>query len=66
MITEIDASKKIACIKAVRALTSLGLKDAKDAVTDGLPFTLLEGQPKASCEDAVKQLEEAGAKCELK
>lgn len=66
VITEVDSAKKIACIKAVRALTSLGLKDAKDAVTDGLPFTLLEGQPKATCDDAVKQLEEAGAKCELK
>ena len=66
VITEVDASKKIACIKAVRALTTLGLKDAKDAVTTGLPFTILEAQPKALCDDAVKSLEEAGAKCELK
>ena len=65
VITEVDASKKIACIKAVRALTTLGLKDAKDAVTTGLPFTILEAQPKSVCDDAVKQLEEAGAKCEL-
>ncbi len=66
VITEVDASKKIACIKAVRALTTLGLKDAKDAVTTGLPFTILEAQPKSLCDDAVKSLEEAGAKCELK
>merc|ERR1719207_113666 len=36
------AEEKTDCIKAVRALTSLGLKDAKDAVTTGLPFTILE------------------------
>merc|ERR1712176_1379305 len=45
VITEADASKKIAAIKAVRALTTLGLKEAKDAVTD-LPFTLFEGKSK--------------------
>ena len=65
VITEADASKKIACIKVVRALTSLGLKEAKDAVTN-LPHTLFEGRSKDDCEDAMKQLAEAGAKCELK
>merc|ERR1712193_339471 len=65
VITEADASKKIACIKVVRALTSLGLKEAKDAVTN-LPHTLFEGRSKEDCEDAIKQLEEAGAKCEMK
>jgi large subunit ribosomal protein L7/L12 len=65
VIVEADASKKIAAIKAVRALTTLGLKEAKDAVTD-LPFTLFEGRSKEDCEDAMKQLEEVGAKCELK
>ena len=64
VITEADASKKIACIKVVRSLTSLGLKEAKDAVTN-LPHTILEGMPKDACEDAKAKLEEAGAKCEL-
>merc|ERR1719261_1836413 len=48
VITEADASKKIACIKVVRALTSLGLKEAKDAVTN-LPHTLFEGRSKEDC-----------------
>jgi len=65
VITEADASKKIAAIKAVRALTTLGLKEAKDAVTD-LPFTLFEGRSKDDCEDAKKQLEEVGCKVEMK
>merc|ERR1712100_649993 len=65
VITEADASKKIACIKVVRALTSLGLKEAKDAVTN-LPHTLFEGRSKEDCEDAMKQLAEAGAKAEMK
>ena len=65
VITDVDSSKRIACIKVVRALTSLGLKEAKDAVTN-LPAALLTGQPKSTCEDAMKQLEEAGAKAEMK
>ncbi|WZN65226.1 ribosomal protein L7/L12 [Chloropicon roscoffensis] len=65
VITEADAAKKIACIKVVRALTSLGLKEAKDAVTN-LPHTLFEGRSKDDCEDAMKQLAEAGAKAEMK
>ena len=46
VITDVDASKRIAIIKVVRGLTSLGLKEAKDAVTN-LPFTILEGKSKA-------------------
>ncbi len=56
---------KIAVIKAVRALTGLGLKEAKDAV-EGAPSTLKEGVSKDEAEDAKKQLEEAGAKVEIK
>ena len=65
VITDVDASKRIAIIKVVRGLTSLGLKEAKDAVTN-LPFTILEGKSKAECEEATKTLEEGGAKCEMK
>ena len=65
VITDVDASKRIAIIKVVRSLTSLGLKEAKDAVTN-LPFTILEGKSKAECEEATKTLEEGGAKCEMK
>ena len=65
VITDVDASKRIAIIKVVRSLTSLGLKEAKDAVTN-LPFTILEGKTKAECEEALKTLEEGGAKAEMK
>mmetsp|Transcript_6948 Transcript_6948/g.42463 ORF Transcript_6948/g.42463 Transcript_6948/m.42463 type:complete len:88 (+) Transcript_6948:570-833(+) len=65
VITDVDSSKRIAAIKVVRSLTSLGLKEAKDAVTN-LPFTLLEAKSKEDCEAAMKQLEETGCKCELK
>ena len=58
-------AKKIEVIKIVRALTGLGLKEAKDAV-EQTPSTLKEGVAKAEAEDAKKQLEEAGAKVELK
>jgi len=57
--------KKVNVIKAVRAITSLGLKEAKDLV-DGAPATVKEGLSKAEAEDAKKQLEEAGASVELK
>ncbi|MBE0497122.1 MAG: 50S ribosomal protein L7/L12 [Campylobacterales bacterium] len=57
--------KKINVIKVVRALTGLGLKEAKDAV-DGTPSTIKEGVSKDVAEDAKKQLEEAGASVELK
>jgi len=56
---------KIAVIKAVRALTEMGLKDAKDLV-DGAPKVVKEGVKKEEAEEAKKQLEEAGAKVTLK
>jgi large subunit ribosomal protein L7/L12 len=56
---------KVGVIKVVRALTGLGLKEAKDAV-EGAPTTLKEGVSKADAEDAKKQLEEAGATVEIK
>ena len=57
--------KKVNVIKAVRALTGLGLKEAKDMV-DGAPATIKEGASKEEAEEAKKQLEEAGATVELK
>jgi large subunit ribosomal protein L7/L12 len=57
--------KKINVIKAVRAITGLGLKEAKEMV-DGAPTTIKEAAPKAEAEDIKKQLEEAGASVELK
>jgi large subunit ribosomal protein L7/L12 len=56
---------KVAVIKAVRAITSLGLKEAKDMV-EGAPATVKEGIPKEEAEEIKKQLEEAGAKVEIK
>jgi len=56
---------KVAVIKVVRALTGLGLKEAKDMV-EGAPSTVKEAAAKAEAEDMKKQLEEAGAKVELK
>ena len=56
---------KIAVIKVVRAITGLGLKEAKAAV-EGVPTTLKEGVSKEEAADIVKQLEEAGAKAEIK
>ena len=56
---------KVAVIKAVRAITSLGLKEAKDLV-DGAPKPIKEGVSKAEADDFKKQLEEAGATVELK
>ncbi len=60
-----SGAKKIEVIKVVRAITGLGLKEAKDAV-EQTPSVLKEGANKADAEAAKKQLEEAGAKCELK
>ena len=57
--------KKIEVIKEVRAITGLGLKEAKDLV-DGAPKPIKEGIAKADAEAAKKKLEEAGAKVELK
>ncbi|WP_175972092.1 50S ribosomal protein L7/L12 [Burkholderia sp. BCC0322] len=58
-------SNKVAVIKAVRELTGLGLKEAKDVV-DGAPKAVKEGVDKAAAEEAKKKLEEAGAKVEVK
>ncbi len=58
-------ANKVAVIKAVRALTGLGLKEAKEAV-EGAPNTLKEGVSKDDAEAAKKALEEAGATVELK
>ena len=58
-------ANKVSVIKAVREITGLGLKEAKDMV-DGAPKTVKEGASKAEAEDAKKKLEEAGAKAELK
>ncbi len=57
--------KKINVIKVVRAITGLGLKEAKEMV-DGAPNTIKEGATKDEAEDLKKQLEEAGASVELK
>ena len=57
--------KKVECIKVVRAATGLGLKEAKDLV-DGAPKAVKEGVNKADAEALKKQLEEAGAKVEIK
>jgi len=57
--------KKVNVIKAVRAITGLGLKEAK-GVVDGVPGAVKEGVEKAEAEDIKKQLEEAGASVELK
>ncbi|MDA3042821.1 50S ribosomal protein L7/L12 [Campylobacter sp. VBCF_06 NA8] len=65
-IVLVDAGdKKINVIKVVRALTGLGLKEAKDA-TESTPSVLKEGVSKEDAEKAKKELEEAGAKVELK
>ena len=58
-------ANKVSVIKAVREITGLGLKEAKDLV-DGAPKAVKEGMPKADAEAAKKKLEEAGAKAELK
>jgi large subunit ribosomal protein L7/L12 len=56
---------KVSVIKAVRSLTGLGLKEAKDTV-EGVPSTIKEAVAKDEAEDVKKQLEEAGATVELK
>jgi large subunit ribosomal protein L7/L12 len=58
-------ANKVSVIKAVRELTGLGLKEAKDLV-DGAPKNVKEAVPKADAEAAVKKLVEAGAKAEVK
>lgn len=64
MLLEVGANK-VSVIKAVREITGLGLKEAKDMV-DGAPKAVKEAAPKADAEAAKKKLEEAGAKAELK
>lgn len=64
VLTEIGANK-VSVIKAVREITGLGLKEAKDLV-DGAPKTVKEAMPKADAEAAKKKLEDAGAKAEVK
>jgi large subunit ribosomal protein L7/L12 len=64
ILTEIGANK-VSVIKAVRELTGLGLKEAKDLV-DGAPKPVKEAVAKADAEAAKKKLEEAGAKAEIK
>ncbi len=64
VLTEVGA-KKINVIKAVREVTSLGLKDAKDLV-ESVPKALKEGVSKEECEDIKKKFEEVGATVEIK
>jgi large subunit ribosomal protein L7/L12 len=64
MLTEIGGNK-VGVIKAVREITGLGLKEAKDLV-DGAPKPVKEAIPKADAEAAVKKLIDAGAKAEMK
>ena len=65
VILKSAGDKKVEVIKAVRAITGLGLKEAKDVV-DGAPKAVKEGASKADAEALKKQLEEAGAKVEIK
>ncbi|MBK8970727.1 MAG: 50S ribosomal protein L7/L12 [Hahellaceae bacterium] len=65
IILKSSGDKKVNVIKVVRALTGLGLKEAKDLV-DGAPSTVKEGLSKDDAEKAKKELEEAGATVELK
>ena len=60
-----QGSNKVSVIKAVRAITGLGLKEAK-AEVDGVPSTVKEGISKTEAEEVKKQLEEAGASVEIK
>ncbi|MGO4332528.1 50S ribosomal protein L7/L12 [Cupriavidus sp. 2TAF22] len=64
ILSEIGANK-VGVIKAVREITGLGLKEAKDLV-DGAPKAVKEGVDKAAAADAKKKLEDAGAKVEVK
>ena len=64
VLLEVGA-QKVQVIKAVREITGLGLKEAKDLV-DGAPKAVKEAMPKADAEAGKKKLEEAGAKAELK
>lgn len=65
VILAVTGDNKVGVIKAVRAVTTLGLKEAKDLV-EGAPQTVKEAVPKADAEKMKKELEAAGAKVELK
>lgn len=65
VIEEVPTAQRIAVIKAIRSLTTLGLKEAKDLI-EGLPKNLKEAVSKEDAEEAKKQLEAAGAKCSIK
>jgi large subunit ribosomal protein L7/L12 len=65
VLQDVPADKKIAVLKVVRAITGLGLKEAKDLV-EATPKNVKEGASKADVEAAKKQLEEAGAKVTIK
>ena len=65
ILASVPADKKIAVLKEVRAITGLGLKEAKDLV-DGAPKAVKEGVKKEEADAIKKQLEEAGATVEIK
>lgn len=65
VLEEVPADKKIAILKVVRALTGLGLKEAKEMV-ESTPKTIKEGVAKSDAEDAQKQITEAGGKVSVK
>jgi large subunit ribosomal protein L7/L12 len=65
ILEDVPADKKIAVLKVVRAITGLGLKEAKDLV-ESTPKPVREGVAKDAAEDAKKQLEESGAKVTIK
>jgi len=65
VLTAVDAAKKISVIKAVREITGLGLKEAKDLV-EGAPKTVKENVAKAEAEELKKKITEAGGTVELK
>ena len=65
LLEEVPADKKIAILKVVRGITGLGLKEAKEMV-EAAPKVIQEAMAKDAAETAKKQLEEAGAKIELK
>lgn len=64
MLDEVPADKKIAVLKVVRALTGLGLKEAKELV-ESAPKQIQEGLPKDTAEDGKNQIEQAGGKASL-
>ena len=65
VLEEVPADKKIAILKVVRALTGLGLKEAKEMV-ESTPKTIKEGVAKSDAEEAQKQIQEAGGKVSVK